>query len=112
MCPSSGRSGADGAGPGPSEATSLPVGGVVLAPVEDDCDDAENVASLPKGFDGEDVLGPFAPTTDGAMSKQKYVCTPTAEMKSDEYGARRIASLAAIDEEEEEISGVWSVGNW
>ena len=54
----------------------------------------------------------FAPTTDGAMPKQKYVCTPTAEMKSDEYGARRIASLAAIDEEEEGISGVWSVGKW
>ena len=119
MRPSSGRSGADGAGPGPSDATTLPVGGVVLATVEDECDASENGASLPKGFaslpkvfDGEDVLGSFAPTTDGAMSKQKYVCTPTAEMKSDKYGARRIASLAAIDEEEEGISGVWSVGKW
>jgi len=45
------------------------------------------------------------------MSERKDVCTPIAEMKSDEYGARRIASLAAINEEEEGISGVWSDGN-
>ena len=111
MRPSSGRSGADGAGPGPSDATTLPVGGVVLATVEDECDASENVASLPNWFDGEDVLGSFAPTTDGAMSERKDVCTPTAEMKSDEYGARQIASLAAINEEEEGIFGVWSDGN-
>ena len=105
MRPSSGRSGADGGGHGASKATTLPVGGVVLAFVKDDCDDAENIASLPKGFDGEDVLGSFAPTTDGAMSERKDVCTPTAKMKSDEYGA-------PIDEEEEGISGVWSDDKW
>jgi len=39
------------------------------------------------------------------MSERKDLCTPTAEMKSDEYGGHRIASFVAIDEKEEGISG-------
>ena len=98
MRPSSGVSGAVGA-------TTLPVGRVMFTSAVDKDYDDKNVASLRK-FDGEwGVVGAVAPTTDGAMSKQKDVCTPTAEMKSDEYGGRPIASFVAIDEKEEGISG-------
>ena len=69
-----------------------------------------DVLEFVQSFDGEwDVSGALSPTT--AMSKHCVVCTPTAEKKADEYGARRNASFAAVDEEEGGISGVWDDGN-